>query len=180
MRASLLLFALFVSAGSCLAQEDPRAELFGGYSYARTDDLNLHGWNGSIAWKWNSRFGIAGDFSGQYGNVTEFGIDVGTSIHSFLFGPRFSSRTSDRITLFGQAMVGVSRIAANVPLGQIPGVGGISVGTTGLALAGGGGVDASISKKLAVRVFQGDFIHIRAEGEASNIFRISAGLVLRF
>ena len=43
----------------------------------------------------------------------------------------------------------------------------------------GGGVDMNVSKLLAVRVFQTDYVLTRFGGDSQHNFRASAGLVLR-
>ena len=63
---SVICFVLFVCL-SAMAQEYPKAEVFGGYSYFRADGGgNLHGWNASVGGNLNSWFGLVADFSGHY------------------------------------------------------------------------------------------------------------------
>src|SRR5213596_2891209 len=59
---------------AAMAQDTPKAEVFGGYSYLRVNELsglgiglNLNGWNGSVTGNVNDWFGVKADFSGQYG-----------------------------------------------------------------------------------------------------------------
>src|SRR6266513_1919874 len=51
-----------------LAQDIPKAEVFGGSSWAGG---NFHGWNASVTGNVTKRFGIVADFSGHYGNELE-------------------------------------------------------------------------------------------------------------
>jgi hypothetical protein len=90
-----------------MAQEYPAGELFGSYSYFRPEggDANFHGWNASIAGNLNHWFGLVADFSGHYATETvsvpgpferPVGAKADASIHTFLFGPRFSFRSTER------------------------------------------------------------------------------------
>src|SRR2546427_391609 len=56
------------------ALEPPKAELFGGYSFLRSDRndyrrRNFQGWNLSLARSINHRVEIVGDFDGHYGGI---------------------------------------------------------------------------------------------------------------
>src|SRR5687768_4680207 len=107
MKQRMLLLAgiTLLFSHSALAQEAaPKSEIFGGYSYVRTDGGgNLHGWNGSAGANLNNWFGVFADFSGHYGSSsTDISASVpglptfsvrasaDTNIHTFLAGPRFS------------------------------------------------------------------------------------------
>jgi len=175
MRSFLAVFLLFLLPALAMAQEHPKAEIFGGYSYVRTEGgLNLHGWNGSVAANVNNWFGIVADFSGQYGEYSEFLTTIDVNLHSFLFGPRFSFR-SPSVSGFAHVLAGGTRGGAGVDVFGA----GISVNDTGLGLAVGGGLDVRVSDALAVRVFQADYLMVRLLGETGNNARLSAGLVFR-
>src|SRR5262249_34911034 len=52
---------------SSMAQDNPRAEVSGGFSYLHAGPgSNLYGWDGSVAGNLNGWFGIVGEFSGHY------------------------------------------------------------------------------------------------------------------
>ena len=57
---------MLVSCAIPAFSQTPRAEIFGGYSWARQGDVNIsQGWNGSIAGNFNRWFGVEADFSGH-------------------------------------------------------------------------------------------------------------------
>jgi opacity protein-like surface antigen len=180
MRKFFVLAALVVLfSGAAMAQDHPKAELFGGYSYARISPgsgftgINLPtGWHASVAGNLNNWFGIAGDISGNYGNPTILGLKVNTKLHTYTFGPRISYRNNEKITPFAHAMFG----GANVR-GSIFGVG---VSDSGFAMTIGGGVDAKINDHFAFRVAQFDYLMTRIGGSSQNNFRLSTGIVIRF
>jgi opacity protein-like surface antigen len=142
------------------AQETPKAEVFGGYSYFRGDlDANFHGWHSSVAGNLNNWFGVTGDVSGHYvENV---------NLHLFLFGPRFSYRKGDRVTPFAQTLVGAVRL------------GGADFDNTAFAWAAGGGFDINVSKRVAVRVIDANYILLRDNGISAHNGRLSTGIVFR-
>jgi opacity protein-like surface antigen len=164
------------------SDEHPRAELFVGYSYLRTDTtglgFSLNGWNGSVAGNFNRWFGLVADFSGHY--ISTSSELLGTSIraranlHSFLFGPRFSYRT-ERVTPFAHVLFGVVRGRASGSFG-----GSISSDTDVVfGMAAGGGVDLKMNERVSIRALQFDYFLTRfAESNQHNL-RFSSGFVFR-
>lgn len=166
MQRLLLLAALLLLAPAVASAQDdtPAAEVFGGYSYLRTDDdlssvtsvRNLHGWEGSVAFNVNRWLGIEADFSGHYGSdsVTEivtppfptppgfpaigFTFDTDASEHTFLFGPKLSAR-GERVTPYAHALFGAARRRADVLVTPVapapPGVGPLQFDNSETAFA---------------------------------------------
>ncbi len=178
MRKVCLLVALVVLvSGAAMAQDHPKAEVFGGYSFLRvnpgqgvTGENFPAGWHASIAGNFNSWFGVAGDFSGHYKTIS--GVKANT--HTFLFGPRISYRKNEKVTPFAHVQFG----------GVHAGGGGTSENALGVSI--GGGVDAKINDRFAFRVAQFDYLLTRFDGPVSGTtanqhnFRISTGIVIRF
>ena len=167
-----------VQALSALAQDRPKAELFGGYSFLNTNDLvelNLNGWNASMAANVNDWLGIAADFSGHYGKPSFFGFvptsGLSTNVHSFLFGPRVTYRGHSNVIPFGHALFGVSRGYANIF--------GVNYSDSSFAMAFGGGVDFKLSDRVAIRMIQADYVQTRLASDRQNNARLSAGIVFR-
>ena len=145
-----------------MAQDHPKAELFGGYQFTHLDpDLNANGWNAAVTGNLNSWLGITGDFSGTYKG--------GGHLYTYMVGPTFSART-ERVTPFVHALFGGGTAGGNG-----------TTGSTAFAVALGGGVDVNAGKHLGVRLIQADWLMFRSGGvtDKSNA-RISAGLVFRF
>ena len=177
MRKFFVLAALLVFvSGVAVAQDHPKAELFGGYSYLRVNpgqgvsgENFPGGWHASIAGNFNNWFGIAGDFSGHYKKIA--GVRVNT--HTFMFGPRISYRKNEKFTPFAHVQFG----------GAHAGSGGSS--ESAFAVAIGGGVDAKINDTFAFRVAQFDYALTRFDGPVSGTkanqhnFRFSTGIVIR-
>src|SRR5207249_1242327 len=62
----------------------------------------------SVAGNFNSCFGIVGEVGGNYARYQVLGTDIDLSMHSFVGGPRFSSRNVARATPFARLLVGAA------------------------------------------------------------------------
>ncbi len=171
MRKMLVLAGLLaLSPCAVVAQEAPKIEVFGGYSYIRANPKggfigsNGSGWNASAAWNWNSRWGLKADVSGFYCCSGQ-----GEREHNFLFGPQFNIRRR-KASFFLHALVGVSH--GNAPA--------VSFSDTVLSWAGGGGVDIPWTEKVSFRVLQVDYFGTHYAGTMQHHFRYSGGLVFKF
>jgi opacity protein-like surface antigen len=171
MRRLIAWAALLVCAAlPAAAQDAPRAELFGGYSYARLDapgpTKNLHGWNAAVQGNLNDWFGLVADFSGHYGE--RLGQRVST--HQALFGPRLTLRGP--VSPFVHALFGVARGNA--------GLFGSNSSEAAFGMAVGGGLDVKLRDHVNLRLIQGDYLMTRFFDRRQDSFRLSAGLVFRF
>jgi opacity protein-like surface antigen len=187
--------SIFLLPAFAMAQEAPSAELFGGYSYFRTDGgANLHGWNASVAGNINRWFGLVADFSGHYNSessslqVNRPGFPVFSSrfradrnIHKFMVGPRFSYRGKERITPFAHALFGVARIhtESETVINETDRF-SFSGTNTAFAMAIGAGLDVKLSDSIALRVIQADYVLTRLGGFNEHNGRGSVGIVFRF
>jgi len=173
------------------AQETTRTEFFAGYSYMRlednpnTQDRDLNGYNVSGAITiFKKSLAVKADVSGHYGNVL-VNITPRTDQNQTLFlaGPQYSFRKIPRIRPFAHALFGVARLKV-----RNDAIGMADFTDTEFAFALGGGVDLQtpLGGKIAVRLFQGDFVRTRLDftrsgsSDSSNNYRISTGIVLRF
>src|SRR5258706_12317005 len=111
MRSLLMAGALlFAVAGSAMAQDYPKGEVAGNYTYIRINpgggasSNDCHGGGGSAAYSLNNYFGVVGEFSG----CKMTGLPSGLSGHAFsyLFGPRVTYRGYGRLEPFGEALFG--------------------------------------------------------------------------
>jgi len=166
---SITCLALFLFTAAH-AQETPKVEVFGGYSWAGG---NFHGWNASVTGNVNRWFGIVADFSGHYGSEVDGTLRINQDAHSFLFGPRVFHR-GKKFTPFGYAVFGATRFHESaVVSGQR-----LSASDTGFSSAFGGGLDLKVSKRVSIRTFQLDYFRPNFFGEAHNRGRLAFGVVL--
>ena len=185
-----------LSAGS---ENATRATVFGGYSYLRNGSNGFNGWEGQGTFNFNRYLGVTADVSGS--SLTPFsfsllGASAGTYQHlnNYLFGPTVTGQFG-RSAIFAHALFGEahSSLGAGVSL---PIIGGISTGLTSanaFAMAFGGGVDIGLTRHLAIRAVQVDYIRTQFNsidalttglssslGNRQNSFRYSTGIVFRF
>lgn len=187
---SLILIVLTCSV-NVLAQESPRGEVFGGFSFAHQGELNMPGWNGSFVVHLNDWFGLVADASGHYASEQEVFITSPTtnliatgnlSTLAYRFGPRFTSRASNRIAPFVQALFGGTHVVVkgSIPFGFRNAGLSITESYDGFAAAFGAGMDVTISDHIAIRAIQIDYSMLRFAGDVSNGVRASTGFVIKF
>lgn len=171
MRTFILLAVLLLLISvPAMAQNTPKAEVFGGYSFVPDAGVEqiLHGWNTSVNGNINNWLGIKGDFSGHY--ATRGGLKV--KLHILTFGPQFSYRKKEKVVPFFHALFGGGWASA--------GFEGIAYSHGAFAMNIGGGLDWVAHKNCAVRVIQLDLLVTRFGPDSSFDPRISAGIVFRF
>ncbi len=171
MRKFLVIAMLAAVIGLPLwAQDNPKAEIFGGYEYLRINPgsgapgQNNNGWNAALTGNLSPNFGITADFAGAYKSIA--GVRVST--YTFLFGPTLASRSNDKVTPFAHALLGGAHASA------------AGSGESAFAMALGGGIDYKAGESVAIRIGQFDYLMTRFGSSTQNNFRYSAGVVFRF
>jgi hypothetical protein len=189
------------------AQEQPKATVFGGYSYLRNGSSNsiggsnsLNGWEGQATYNFTPYVGLTADISGSYRNAASFAFLPGVSVsanqklYNFLFGPTVTANMGP-VSVFGHALFGAAHSSLGAGV-NLPIIGGLSQGLTSanaFAMAFGGGIDIPVSRHFAIRAAQLDFVRTQfsaldalstglsssANGGQSS-FRYSGGVVFRF
>ncbi len=170
--AILLLILLCVTTLSTfsVAQQIPRVQVFGGYSYTRFDSptlgfanrSNLNGFNISPAFNLAYGFGVKVELTGQYGSKV--------NLRDLTVGPQFLYPRGSML-FFAHALFGDSRSFVRVGTGE---------GDTARAIVLGGGLDFDISSRFAFRAVQVDYVHTSLFSTTQNNVRISTGLVYRW
>ena len=170
MRKFLVLLPLLVLPVSALAQQEPKVEVFGGYSNLTANlnasSFNMNGVNFSVAENLNSWFGGALDFSSHFG--TENGLRINTL--SMTYGPVFSYRKNKHIVPFGHGLLGAVRGG--------PDYLNISKPEIRFGVYVGGGVDVKVTPHIALRLIQADYLMTRFSSVRQDNIRLSAGIVL--
>jgi opacity protein-like surface antigen len=169
----LILFA----AVPAMAQEYPKGEVAGNYTYIRINPggsapgENCHGGGGSAAYNLNSYFGAVAEVAGC--KVTGLPSGTSASAVSYLFGPRLTYRSSGNFEPFAEALFGGAHASASAS-----GVG--STSQNAFAFAIGGGADYKFTRSVALRLGQFDYFYTKFGSTHQNNFRLQAGIVLRF
>jgi hypothetical protein len=210
MRKGVILMSvvLFVASGLsaqsrgakwAISEDATRATIFGGYSYLRNASNGFSGWEGQGTFNFTRNLGITADVSGA--SLSPFGFSVlgfsaGTyqRVNNYLVGPTVTAGLG-RSSVFAHALFGVAHSSFGAGV-SVPIVGGISSAITsanGFAMAFGGGVDIGLTRHLAFRAVQVDYLRTQLNsldalttglsgslGNRQNSFRYSTGIVLRF
>jgi opacity protein-like surface antigen len=175
----VLLFSVAASA-----QDNPKADVFLGYSYLRVNPgtisgisgINLNGGVGSVNYSGGHSFGVVGEFGGSHvGNIG--GVPVSGSLFTYLFGPRLTYHRDSRLSPFAHVLFGGAHTSGSAFSG--------STTQNAFAVAIGGGVDAKVTSHVAVRLGQFDYLLTRFDvsgtGRTSqNNFRYTGGIVFRW
>ncbi len=180
---SLLAVPLFFGVATQAQENNPKVDIFAGYSYVRLNpstagarSFSLNGGSGSVAYNVNGWLSGVADFGG-YTNGNILGSNASGTLSTYLFGPRVSYRHYRRITPFGEALFGVARASARVS--------GASATDNAFSTAIGVGVDYKLSDHFAVRPLKVDYLISRfnetgTSALTQNNLRASTGIVIRF
>ena len=187
----ILVGTLAVTGVVATAQErpeTPKVEVGLNYSYTRINpggnlsSYNANGGFADVAYNFNRYFGVVADLGGSYTGRAN-GVALNNTTFEYLFGPRVNFRHS-RYNPYVQALFGGERFSN----GLNPGATDPRLGTSqnNFAAAFGGGLDITVTNRLAVRPFQVEYLMTQFSPGPTNLnytqnnFRYSAGVVLRF
>jgi len=184
MRVSAFTLGLtLLYCTSAVAQDEPRIEVFAGYSYLNIDTNGLadrqsaNGWEASVSGNLNRRIALEGSVAGYYKtypfDFTTFGlgtVDVHVHDYSYLAGPRLNLRP-----IFIHALVGGDHLRGSAN--------GYSAWQVSFAAAFGGGLQWKVAPQWAVRgsadygLTRHDIFGNRIDSDTQNNFRASLGVV---
>lgn len=200
MKRVLLLVAVFLFGGVAFAQDYPKVEITGDYSYFRNNvssgsiwnSQNLNGGGGDITFFPTEHFGFKADFQGYNSNTqcpsagSGFTGCASGNLFTYMFGPVVRYHVS-RLEPFGEVLFGGAH--SNFYTSACNNNSGLCAGgptTTAFSMAIGGGVDFPITHRIAVRVFDADYVLNRftnnffGGNSTQNNFRLQTGLQFRF
>lgn len=174
----------------------PKFEVAGLYQYVNFNpgsgfnNFNNQGASGAFTYNANNWLGLTAEIGGYHFSRKVLGAPVQTgtgtvypvnnttgSFQSYLFGPRVNFRHFDHFVPFAEAMFGAAHAGAQL-------TGDTTQSTFAMAL--GGGLDVVLTKYLAWRFFQADYLMTNFSGTLVNAnarqnnFRIGTGAVLRW
>ncbi|MFZ0820582.1 MAG: outer membrane beta-barrel protein [Candidatus Acidiferrales bacterium] len=182
----LVLLAILAFASPAKAQnEEPRLEVFGGYSYARFNvnanvpgiapsaTYNGNGGSGQLEYNANHWLGVVGDLGGFSAASSGSGSFAG-GVFTYLLGPRVNFRRG-KVTLFGQTLFGAAWTTDGIAQSTGP--------ENNFAMTAGGGIDFKVSRHVSVRPVQAEYFMTKIPDGLNNRqdnFRFGAGIVFRF
>lgn len=171
MAATVLLLLLTLgTAVPSVAQEMPRVQVFGGYSYTRfdtpsfgfTNTSGLNGYTFSPAYNLVRGFGVVGELSGQYA--------TNLNLRDVAVGPQFLYPRG-KMMFFAHLLIGQARSLVQT---------GGPQEDTARVVTFGGGMDYDLTPRFALRAFQVDYLHTSLFNTTQNNLRFSTGLVYRW
>jgi hypothetical protein len=179
MQRLLLVLSVLSFAAIANAQENPKYELFGGYSYMHEEFINHNGWEASGAYNFNRWIGLKADVGGHYGHHGNSVVSLSDQVHTFTVGPQFSWRVK-RGTLFGHTLFGLAHEHEHERV-SIPFATPFNFDASNNSFATilGGGGDWNLTDRFGWRG-QIDYLQNSFFGRHENHLRISTGIVYRF
>jgi peptidoglycan-associated lipoprotein len=144
----------------------------GGSFWMQGGSVQVHGqfWRG---------LGVVADVAGTHGsgiNASGVGLDLVTAT----FGPRYTwTPAHTKYSLFGQALAGEAKGFNSI----FPDVSGAISSGNSLALQVGGGMNLALSRHLAVRVLEAEWLRTQLPNGTTGVqnnLRLGAGIVFRF
>lgn len=193
-KVTVLLLSIMAFGALASAQIEPAAtaapntEFFIGYAYQHASvsgynipsvtetSTNLNGFAFEFSHYWQGKLGLTVDISrGSNSKVDSTGIKYVRS--TYMAGPSYRLHNFLFITPSVHALAGVDHDDFTVP--EInPTV--IDYRTTDFAAAGGVTFDGNLSRHIAVRLAQVDYLYTHNYGSSQSSFRYTGGLVVRF
>jgi len=124
-------------------------------------------------------FGVVADLTGEHtANMRNSG--VGLDMVTMTFGPRYTWHPArSRSAIYGQALVG----RANGFNSVFPNARGADSSANDLALKVGGGLNYTLSRRIAVRAIEADWMRTQLPNSntgTQDSLQIGTGLILRF
>jgi outer membrane protein OmpA-like peptidoglycan-associated protein len=161
----------------------PRYEIAGMFNYVNFnpgnpfDSFSNYGGSGSFTWNPSRWVGLTEELGGLSYNRNVNGTTTTGGITTFLLGPRLNMRRFDYFVPFAEFLLGGAHVGP-------PMTGDAS--QTAFTLAAGGGVDVVLSKNVAWRFAQIDYLMTNFSGSSlggnarQDSLRLGTGIVIRF
>jgi len=198
-KCALIVFALLWAGASSRAQDNPRFEVFGGYSYGQLNPggrlvaqsnpegkhFGLSGWHAAAQTRVYKDLGFVVDFTGYAGTSDVELAAEHSRYNSYLAGPQYNFRRLGHLNLFAHGLVGVARDRVYLKTGNPAD----DQHRARFAGAFGGGVDVGLAEHVAIRAIEADYVlnsfpNLSSTGESVGAHqanaRVSAGIVFRF
>lgn len=173
----------------------PNSEVFGGYEYEHADlsgnsattgfvlpsSTNLHGFDIEFSHYFGGFLQGKVGLTAEVARATKKSIDItgdGIVRTSFMGGPTIRLHRYGFFSPSLHVLGGVDRQTLNVvPTGSSA---TLHFENTDFAIAGGGTLDGNLSRHLAVRLAQVDYLYTNHYNTGQSSFRYTGGIVLRF
>jgi outer membrane immunogenic protein len=173
------LHAQAISTGG--GQDDlPRIEIGANYNYFHANAppgqcgcFSLNGGSGTVLLNVTPVWGVVADLA--VGHATDVDNSLqNITIFNYLFGGRYTRRTSHRFVPYGEALFGGAKEDVNFQF---------TINRNSFGLAAGGGVTTRLKRRLGLTVVQVDYVYTQipnAKNDRQNNIRVSTGITYGF
>ncbi len=188
-RSAALLLVLVALSGVLHAQavplgmggdDIPRVEIGANYNYFHANAppgqcgcFGLNGGSGSVVVNvtpvWSGVADIAVAFANNVDNTQQ-----NITIINYLFGPRYTRRTSSRFVPYGQILLGGAKENVNFDF---------VINRNSFGLLGGGGVTTKLGRRFGLTIGEVDYVYTRipnAKNDTQNNIRVITGITYGF
>jgi outer membrane immunogenic protein len=189
LRSAVLLILLFAVPWALHAQaismagaysDVPRLEFGANYNFFHANAppgqcgcFSMNGGSATVVYNITPKWaGVADLTLGHANNVDNTSQNI--TIFDYLFGPRYTRRTSSRFVPYGQVLVGGAKEDVNFQF---------TINRNSLSLLAGGGVTTTLSRRFNLTIGEVDWIYSRipnAKNNRQNDIRIATGVTFHF
>jgi hypothetical protein len=192
-KLTVLLVSVLALGGLAIAQMEPKpfvapkTEFFIGYAYQRADT------SGSNVVNSTTLNGFAFEFSHYMPKNLGFTIDLSRGSNkavdstgikyvrdTYMAGPAYRFHDFNFFTPSVHVLAGIDHDDFTVPQGNTTPATIVDTQNTEFAAAGGVTIDGNLSRHLAVRLAQVDYVYTHHYGTNQSSFRYTGGIVARF
>lgn len=175
MRKSVLaVLFMLISSFALLAQDSRTVDVYGGYSYVRTNPgngasgTNNNGWESTATFNVRPNLALAADINGAYYSNS----GAHNHLYTYLFGPELRMNQG-KGSPFAHALFGFGHDSVTASAFG----GTFSSSSNAFAAALGAGYDWKMSDDISIRPVQFDYLMTRFSSSTQNNIRISVGVV---
>jgi outer membrane immunogenic protein len=174
-----VLHAQAVPSGSGL-DDIPRVEIGTNYNYFHANAppgqcgcFALNGGSGSVIVNLRPAWSAVADIAVAFANDVD-NTQQNITIVNYLFGPRYTRRTSSRFVPYGQILFGGAKENVNFEF---------TINRNSFGLLGGGGVTTRLGRRFGLTIGDVSYVYTRipnAKNNAQNNIRVATGVTYRF
>jgi outer membrane immunogenic protein len=174
-----VLHAQAVPSGSGL-DDIPRVEIGANYNYFHANAppgqcgcFALNGGSGSVIVNLRPAWSAVADIAVAFANDVD-NTQQNITIVNYLFGPRYTRRTSSRFVPYGQILFGGAKENVNFEF---------TINRNSFGLLGGGGVTTRLGRRFGLTIGDVSYVYTRipnAKNNAQNNIRVATGVTYRF
>ncbi len=189
LRSAVLLVFMFALPWALNAQaismagaynDVPRLEFGANYNYFHANAppgqcgcFSLNGGSGTVVYNITPKWAAVADLTiGHATNVDNSLQNI--TIFNYLFGPRYTRRTSSRFVPYGQVLLGGAKEDVNFEF---------TINRNAFGVLAGGGVTTQLKRRFGLTLGEVDWIYTRipnAKNNRQNDLRIATGITFHF